>query len=520
MANPRILWADDEIELLRPHILFLKTKGYDVTGVTNGADAIEQVRAERFDLVFLDEQMPGIGGLETLSEIKILSPEMPIIMITKSEEESLMEEAIGAKISDYLIKPVNPNQILLTCKKILDGRVLQEEKTAQTFLQSFGRLSMMLNDGLSQEEWTDVYQELVHYDMELEGDDGARQILDEQIRQAQATFGRFIEDHYEDWIASVGQPPDTDRPVLSHEVLPQYVLPLLRENRPVVFFLIDCMRHDQWLEFERFLYPLFDIEKHFHYSILPTATPYARNAIFSGLLPNEMQKRFSQLWADAEEDETSKNRNEEAFLQDLLKRKYLTPKMRYEKIVNVQEGRDLLKQVRSLGGYDLTAIVVNFVDILAHSRSDSNVLKEIAPDEKAYRALTRTWFAHSWLLQMFQELASMNCTVVVTSDHGAIRSLRDTKVIGDRTTSTSLRYKYGRNLKADTRHAIFVKDPTKFGLPSHGLNTNYIIAKEDYYFVYPTNYHHYQHHYWDSMQHGGVSLQEMILPVATLRAKK
>lgn len=520
MANtPRILWADDEIELLKPHILFLQAKGYAVTGVTNGADAVEKVREERFDLVFLDEQMPGMGGLEALAEIKNLSPDVPVIMITKSEEEHIMEEAIGAKIADYLIKPVKPNQILLTCKKILESRVLQEEKTAQTFLQAFGRLSMQLNDELSHAEWVEVYQELVRYDMELEGDEGARQILDEQIRNAQTAFGRFIEDSYEDWISNCQDVPDEYRPTLSHEVLPRWVFPHLRNTEPIFFFLIDCMRYDQWLEFERLLYPLFEIEKDWYYSILPTATPYSRNAIFSGMLPVNMAKRFAQLWQDAEEDESSKNKNEEAFLMDLLKRKYLSPKVRYEKIVNGQEGRDLLKNIGSFTKTDLNAIVVNFVDILAHSRSDSSVLKEIAPDERAYRALTRTWFEHSWLFQVFQELAKLKCTVVITSDHGAIRALRDTKVIGDRNTSTSLRYKFGKNLKADSRHAIFVKEPHRFGLPAAGMNTNYIIAKEDFYFVYPTNYHHYQHHYWDSMQHGGASMQEMILPVLTLRPK-
>jgi DNA-binding response OmpR family regulator len=517
---PRILWADDEIDLLKPHLLFLEKKGYAVTGVTNGRDAIEKVRREHFEIVFLDEQMPGVSGLEALAEIKKLAPDVPVVMITKSEEESLMEDAIGGKIADYLIKPVNPNQILLTCKKLLESRTIQEEKSAQDYLQSFGEITMSLNDRLSHEEWVDLYQQLVRYDMALEGDEGARQILDEQMRNAQKEFGRFVENNYEDWIRHINSAPDEDRPVLSHEVLPQCVFPALKDKKPVFFFLIDCLRYDQWLEFERLLYPLFEVEKSWHYSILPTATPYSRNAIFSGLLPAEMVKRFPQMWADSEEDEHSKNRNEEFFLQELLKRKHLAPKMRYEKIVNGQEGRDLLKNIKSFSQNDLNAIVVNFVDILAHSRADSSVLKEIAPDERAYRALTRTWFEHSWLFEVFQTLAQMNCTVIITSDHGAIRSLHDTKVIGDRTTSTSLRYKYGRNLKCDNRHAIFVKDPHTYGLPSHGMNTNYIIAKEDYYFLYPTNYHHFQHRYEDSMQHGGCSLHEMILPVLTMKPKR
>lgn len=520
MANePRILWADDEIDLLRPHILFLESKGYDVTQVSNGADAVEKVRDERFDVILLDEQMPGMGGLETLSEIKQLSPEVPVVMVTKSEEERLMEEALGGQISDYLTKPVNPSQILLTCKRLLERARLRNEKVSQNYLQSFSQITMTLMNPLSHREWVDVYQRLVRYDLELEGDEGARQILEDQFREANRTFGRFIEDHYERWIADVDTPPDDDRPVLSHEVVPQFVLPELRQRRPVIFFVIDCMRFDQWLTFEKLLYPLFDIDKAFYYSILPTSTPYSRNAIFSGLLPRELARRYPRIWAAGEDDEQSRNRNEEEFLQDLLKRRGIDRRMRYTKLIASQDGRDFAQNVMDHTQSDLSAVVINFVDILAHSRSDSAVLKEIAPDERAYRALTRTWFEHSWLYQAFQELARTDATIIITTDHGAVRSLHATKVIGDRETSTALRYKYGRNLKCDERHAIFVRDPEAFGLPRDGLSTNYIIAKEDYYFVYPTNFHHYQNLYRDTMQHGGASMEEMLLPVLTLRPR-
>lgn len=516
---PRILWADDEIDLLRPHILFLENKGYDVTSVSNGADAVEKMRADGYDLVLLDEQMPGMGGLETLAEIKQLSPEVPIVMVTKSEEEHLMEEALGGQISDYLTKPVNPSQILLTCKRILDRSRLRSERVSQDYLQSFNQITMQLMNPLSHEEWVDLYLKLVRYDIELEGDEAARQILEDQYAEANRTFGKYVEEAYPDWIRQANTPPDEDRPVLSHEVIPTFTFPEMKPGRSVFFFLIDCMRYDQWLEFERLLYPLFHMEKQFHYSILPTATPYSRNAIFSGLLPRDIQKRWPRLWSDSEEDEYSRNRNEEDFLKDLLGRHRKNVKLRYEKVVSTQEGRLFAQNISDFRQNDLNAIVVNFVDILAHSRSDSDVLKEIAPDERAYRALTRTWFEHSWLYQAFQDLARHDCSIVITSDHGVIRSLRATKVIGDRETSTALRYKYGRNLRCDEKHAIHVKDPAAYGLPSSSINSNYIIAKEDFYFVYPTNYHHYLNLYKDTMQHGGASLQEMILPVVTLRPR-
>ena len=517
MASAQILWADDEIDLLRPHILFLESKGYAVTSVTNGADAVEQVRRGRYDMVLLDEQMPGMGGLETLSEIKGVAPELPVVIVTKSEEEYLMEEALGGQISDYLTKPVNPSQILLTCKRILDRPRIRIEKASQNYLQAFNQISMKLTDRLTHEEWVELYLQLVQYDLSLEGDEGVRQVLEDQYREANREFGRFVEQHYRDWVAG---PADDGRPVLSHGLIPRYVLPELDAGRPVLFFVIDCMRYDQWTEFERLMYPLFAIEKKFHYSILPTATPYSRNAIFSGLLPHELERRFPSLWSEGEEDEHSRNRNEEAFLQNLLERMHVKARMRYEKLVTTQHGREFAQSVNEFLQSDLSAIVVNFVDILAHSRSDSAVLKEIAPDERAYRALTRTWFEHSWLYQAFQTLATKDCTIVISSDHGAVLSLHPTKVIGDRETSTALRYKYGRNLKCDERHAIFVKSPLDFGLPSRGLNTNYIIAKEDYYFVYPTNYNHYVNMYRDTMQHGGASLEEMILPVITLTPRR
>jgi DNA-binding response OmpR family regulator len=520
-TTPRILWADDEIDLLRPHILFLEARGYRVEGVTNGSDAIDRVREERFDLIFLDEQMPGTGGLEALQQIKLLDPEVPVVMVTKSEEEHLMEEALGGQISDYLTKPVNPSQILLTCKRLLERRRLRGEKMSQSYLQRFNEITRLLMDPLSHDEWAKVYLELLRFEFELENaDEGVRQVLEDQFREANRAFGRYIEENYRDWIAASDTPPDDYRPMLSHEVIPRHVLPMTGSGRPVIFFVIDCMRYDQWHEFERLLYPHFEMEKTSYYSILPTATPYARNAIFSGLLPRDIERRYPKVWSEGEDDEHSRNRNEEAFLRDLVERKNKQLRIRYEKLIGTADGRSFAQNISDFVQHDLSAIVVNFVDILAHSRSDSDVLKEIAPDERAYRALTRTWFEHSWLFQAMQDLARQDCTMVVTTDHGAVRSLRSTKVIGDRETSTALRYKYGRSLKGDERHAIIARNPLEFGLPRSSMNTNYLFAKEDYYFVYPTNFHHYQNLYRDTMQHGGASLEEMILPLVTLRPRR
>ncbi len=518
-THSRILWADDEIDLLKPHILFLESRGYQVTSVTNGTDALEQVRAGACDLVLLDEQMPGMGGLETLTAIKDFSAEIPVVMITKSEEERIMEEALGGKISDYLTKPVNPSQVLLTCKRILDGRRIEAEKASENYLQSFGEITASLMNPMDHREWVELYQRLIRYDVGLDSDEGVRQVFEDQAQEANRAFCKYVESEYPDWIARVDSAPDEDRPALSHEVIPRWVIPALEQKKPVIFFVIDCMRWDQWLELERLLAPLFTVERDYHYSILPTATPYSRNSIFSGLLPADLAERYPRIWAQGEDDEHSRNRNEEQFLNDLLGRRHISARVRYDKLIGTKDGREFQASVHDLLQSDLSAVVVNFVDILAHSRSDSAVLKEIAPDERAYRALTRTWFEHSWLFQAMQQLAETDCTIVITTDHGAIRSLKDTKVVGDRETSTALRYKYGKSLKCDERHAVFVKDPATYGLPADHRNTNFIIAKEDYYFVYPTNYNRYQNKYRDTMQHGGISMEEMILPVMTLRPR-
>lgn len=518
MSNPQILWVDDEIDRLQPHIIFLKQKGYDVTPVSNGFDAIHEAEQKLFDLVLLDEMMPGMDGLSVLSKLKELYSEIPIVMITKSEEETLMEEAIGYKITDYLTKPVNPSQILLACKKILKGNEIQNEKFSQAYNLEFSKISYMLMEPLSHTQWIELYKKIT--DLEIKVDSHSelnqRQTLDDQKFESNIEFGKYIDKNYLSWINQ-----EQEGPTLSPEVLRKWVKPQLENNEKTVFLLIDCLRYDQWLMIEEPLKDIFKIDTDFHFSILPTATPYSRNAIFSGLFPSEIEKRYPDLWQTGDDDDTSRNRYESELLEMHLQRLGLSEKkFGYEKIVNQDDLKRLEKNIGNLiDANDLIALVFNFVDILAHSRADSRVLKELAPNEAAYRSLTYSWFKHSPLYSVFKTFAQKKVKVVVTTDHGSIRVLHGTKVIGDRDTSTSLRYKYGRSLQANSKHSIYITKPEIWRLPRRGINTTYILAKEDYYFVYPTNYHKYLNQFYDSFQHGGISLEEMILPVVTLESK-
>lgn len=518
----KILWVDDEIELLRPHILFLEEKGYSVRPSANADDAISLVRQEAFDLVLLDEMMPGKDGLTALAEIKEINPSLPVVMVTKNEEERLMEEAIGSRIDDYLTKPVNPSQILLTCKKILDARKITGARVSRDYIAEFNQIARALLAPLSWQNWINLYLRLCEWEIELDRhpDLSLRQMLAEQKRECNAEFGKFIEKNYKTWINANGAAP-VEKPWLSPDLVRQFVLPLLKENRRVVFLVIDNLRLDQWLTIEPLLRDRFNINKDYYLSILPTATPYARNAIFAGKFPLDIAQQQPDLWESDKDDETSLNRYERQLLEaQLVEHKVsLKRELKYLKILDVNEAKNVEKQIGSLAELPLLALVINFVDILAHSRSDSEVLREITPDESAYRSLTKSWFEHSPLYRMLIELAHRGNTIILTSDHGSIRGLRGAKVIGDRETSTNLRYKYGRSLKVDAKHAIIVKDPKEYRLPSAGVNTNYLFAKEDYYFVYPTNYHYYLNHYRDSLQHGGVSIEEMILPVVRLEPK-
>jgi CheY-like chemotaxis protein len=515
----KVLWVDDEIELLRPHVRLLTEKGYRVDTATNGEDAIVKVGDAEYDLVFLDEMMPGMGGLRALAEIKELRPNLPVIMITKNEEESLMEEAIGQKISDYLTKPVNPSQVLMACKKFLEGKKITGAAVSKDYIQEFNEISVALMGDLTYEQWIGLYLRLVGWGLELDEHPelGLKQTMLDQTRECNLAFGKYVERNYRDWVEGTA-----GRPALSVEVVDRYVIPELQSGKSVFFFVIDCLRLDQWLVMEQLLADYFSISKEFYFSILPTATPYSRNAIFSGTFPCDVEVRFPELWEKSEDDENSRNRYERQFLDKLLERRkvVLKPEPKYIKILDAEFGRNVENTINSYTQSKLTSIVVNFVDMLAHGRSDSSLLKEIAPDESAYRSLTRSWFLHSSLFGMLKTLSrNPNVTIILTTDHGSIRSLRGSKVLGDREASTNLRYKYGRNLKCEEKAAIFVKNPLDFKLPKRGVATNYIIAKEDYYFVYPTDYHKYLNQYRDSFQHGGASMEEMILPVVRMEPR-
>ncbi len=518
-AKGKILWVDDEIDMLRSHIRFLVEKGYAVDTATNGEDAVDMVKHSSFDLVFLDEMMSGMGGLRTLAEINEIRPNLPVVMVTKNEEESLMEEAIGVKISDYLIKPVNPSQVLMACKKFLEGRKITGAALSKDYVQEFNAITLALMNDLDYTEWIDIYSRLVGWAVELDDHPelGLKQMLLDQTRECNLAFGKYIEKNYRQWLEQ-----SKDRPILSPEVVDHYLIPELQKSKSVILFVVDCLRLDQWLMMESLLQEYFTISKEFYFSLLPTATPYSRNAIFSGSYPGDLELRFPELWEKSEDDENSRNRYERQFLDKLLERRRVAikPEPKYVKILDAEFGRGIEANINSYTQTKLTSIVVNFVDMLAHGRSDSLLLKEIAPDESAYRSLTRSWFVHSSLFGMLKTLSkNTSVTVLLTTDHGSIRSLRGAKVLGDREASTNLRYKYGRNLKCDEKTAIFVKNPSDYRLPKRGVAVNYIIAREDYYFVYPTDYHKYLNQYRDSFQHGGVSMEEMILPLVKLEPK-
>ncbi|AKD01962.1 PglZ domain-containing protein [Pontibacter korlensis] len=517
MQRYNILWADDEIDLLKPHILFLEDRGYDITPVNSGADAIEEFRDRSFDVVFLDENMPGISGLETLNELKAIRPTVPVIMITKSEEEHIMEEAIGSKITDYLIKPLNPNQILLSVKKVLDNKRLVSEKTNMSYQRDFRQLGMAFGERLSQQEWADIYKKLVYWELEIDETENKSMadVINMQKDEANSNFARFIMDNYEDWMNG-----DEDAPLMSHQLFKERVFPLMKESdRPVYFVLIDNLRYDQWKVLEPLISDYFTIDsEEMFYSILPTTTAYARNAIFSGMLPTEIQKRYPNMWVSDDEEE-GKNLHEADFLDIQFQQNRVTDKYSYHKITNVQAGRDLLSKFSNLDNNKLNVIVYNFVDMLSHARTDSNMVRELAPDESAYRSITRSWFLHSPLFDTLKAIAEKKGRLIITTDHGTIRVKRPFKIIGDRNTNTNLRYKHGKNLGYTDKDVFTVRKPERFFLPKANVSTTFVFAIEDYFFAYPNNYNYYVNYYKDTFQHGGVSLEEVIIPYVTLTPK-
>jgi CheY-like chemotaxis protein len=517
MDRKKVLWADDEIELLRPHILFLEERGYDVTAVTNGEDAIAQVYRGTFDAILLDEHMSGKDGIETFNEIKSIRPGISTVMITKSEEEGLMEEAIARRINDFLTKPVNPSQILMVLKKLTEASQINRDRMAREYLAQFNQITSLIAMGATWEDWIDVHYKLSEWDIELERfpEIGLTDVFQDQKNQCNLEFARFVEDHYLNWISGA------DRPPLSVDIAKSYLATPLKQGKNVLFIVIDCLRMDQYLAIEPLLFELFTVRRDFYYSILPTSTPYSRNAIFSGLFPSELERQHPDLWKRGEDDESSSNRFEHQFLDKQLEQLGVRLKSdtKYVKILDPEEAESVDRKVSSYFDQPLVSMVFNFVDILAHSRSNSDVIKEMVRNEASYRAVTRSWFEHSSLYSILRAFSKKDVTIVLTTDHGSIRVLKSSKVVSDKEASTNLRYKHGRNLKCDSKHALFIREPEKYLLPRRGINIDYIVAKEDYYFVYPTNYHRYVNLYKNSFQHGGISMDEMILPVAILKPK-
>ena len=507
----RILWADDEIDSLKPHLLFLTNKGHEVTPVNSGNEAIEYFSKENFDLVFLDENMPGISGLTALEEIKKISLNTPVIMITKSEEEMIMEEAIGKQISDYLIKPVNPHQILMAIKKILDSKRLVSETNSTSYRQEFNKISQDLNLVKDLNGWKDIFKQLTFWELQLEtSDQNMVEVFNMQKEEANQLFTRFIDKNYQDIISS--------NEILSHNLLKSNLFPELNQQS-YYLIVIDNLRYDQWLIIKPILEEYFNIEKEETYtSIIPTTTQYARNALFSGLSPLEINRRYPDKWVSEEENE-GKNLHEEFFLNENLRRHQLNIKSSYHKITNLNAGKKLVQQIDNLNHNQLNTIVYNFVDTLSHARTDMEVIKELAEDESAYRSITRSWFKHSPLFDVLKKISTTSSKVFLTTDHGTIRVKTPTKVIGPKSTNTNMRYKVSKNLTYQSKDVIEAQHPEKIMLPKTHLSSSFIFAREDKYFVYPNNYNHFAKLYNDTFQHGGISMEEMLIPYVQLKGK-
>jgi CheY-like chemotaxis protein len=517
MDKMTILWVDDEIDLLKPHMIFLKEKGYDVMTANNGHDAIEIIKNKDFDIVFLDEQMPGLSGIETLLKIKGDKPNLPVVMITKTEEETIMEDAIGSNISDYLIKPVNPNQILLSLKKTLENKKLVSEKTTHQYQQEFRNIGMEISNKLTFNEWTEVYKKLIFWELKLEksNDEGMNQVLAMQKNEANEVFTKFIERNYLSWVSG----KTNDRPVMSHNLMKEKVFPVMNDNRPTFVILVDNLRYDQWKMLQTVLEEFFRVETDdIYFSILPTTTQYARNSLFAGLLPTEIEKKYPKLWVD-EDEEGTKNNYEGDFLGELLKRYGREIKYSYYKVLNMTYGKKLVESMPNLMNNKLNFIVYNFVDMLSHARTEMEIIRELANDEKAYRSLTISWFQHSPLLDIFKFLAEKDVNVIVTTDHGSIRVNNPVKVLGDKNTNTNLRYKTGKALKYERNEVFEIRNPADAFLPRMNVSSNFIFCRNDDFFAYPNNYNYYVNYYKNTFQHGGISMEEVMIPFAVMRPK-
>ncbi|MFO7790133.1 MAG: PglZ domain-containing protein [Bacteroidota bacterium] len=516
--NVKILWTDDEIDLLKPHIIFLEHKGYQIDTATNGKDAIDMVKQNNYNLIFLDENMPGLSGLETLEQIKSIAPDVPVVMITKSEEENIMDQAIGARINDYLIKPVHPNQILLSIKKNIDHERLFSEKTSMDYQAEFRKLGMRINESLSHDEWKDIYQELVNWELRIEAsnDDTLDEILKMQKDEANNSFAKFISRQYQHWLKS----DHDDKPLMSHQLIKNTVFPLLKENKKVVFLIIDNLRYDHWKAIQPAISRFYHIKSDdIYYSIIPTATQYARNAIFSGLMPSEIHNMYPDLWKD-DHEEGGKNLYEEDMLRNHVKRFFGKDKtVHYEKATDINYCHKIADKLNNILHHDMNAIVVNFVDLVSHARTDMKMIKDLASHEPAYRSLTKSWFNHSPLHDLLQALAQHDIELFLTTDHGNIMVQNPIKVIGDRKTTTNLRYKQGKSLNYNPKEVFEIKKPQEAYLPKSNISSAYIFATANDYFVYPNNYKHFMKMYKNTFQHGGISLEEMLVPIIHLKPK-
>lgn len=519
MTNGKILWVDDEIEHLKAHIILLEKKGYEVVTVSNGIDAIEQCQMQSFDIILLDEQMPGLNGLEVLQRIKSIHPQTPVVMVTKSEEENIMDQAIGQKIADYLIKPVNPMQILLTLKKHIHRRELVAEVTQTQYQQNFAGLSMQIADCRTLDDWKNVYRSLVHWELELSATDSSMQeMLKVQKEEANNAFAKFIAKNYLTWVDPKTFINHSGRPTMSPDVFREYVFPLLDKQKKVFLIVIDNLRYDQWRTLYAEISDMFSVDEDMYLTILPTATQYARNAIFSGLMPNKIAEMFPELWVDEDEDE-GKNLNEGPLIQTQLERFRRKNTFSYNKVNDSAGAEKFMNSFRNIAKNDLNVLVVNFIDMLSHARTESKMVRELANDESAYRSITQSWFRHSVLSELFKMLAQSDYHVLLTTDHGSIRSSKPIKIIGDRNTNTNLRYKLGKNLNYNAKEVFAIKDPRQAQLPSPNLTTSYVFATGDSFFAYPNNYNYYVSYYKDTFQHGGISMEEMLVPLITLKPK-